>query len=182
MTQSIHLHRETVLTNKLAIIDVFTKEANLSRDLRIRLRHALKYSTEKTGFSWADKHNIFTELPRQLKYEVALAMHQGAIKHIGFFKDKDPVFISCIVPFLQHLFVNAYDYIYKEKEYADEIYFIARGRVSYVFGMNKVIYKTLQKGAYFGDIEVLEITPRKSTIQALVDCDLLTMHRSVNIM
>ena len=158
---------------------MFTKEANLSKDLRLRLRHALKYSTEKTGFSWADKHNIFTELPRQLKYEVALAMHQGAIKQIQFFQDKDPVFISSIVPFLQHLFVRAYDYIYKEKEYADEIYFIARGRVSYVYGASKIIYKTLQKGAYFGDIEVMEMIPRKYTIQALSDCDLLTMHRSV---
>lgn len=38
--------KETVLTNKLAIIDEFAKESNLSRDLKLKLRHALKYSTE----------------------------------------------------------------------------------------------------------------------------------------
>jgi hypothetical protein len=39
----------------MAIIDEFAKEAKLSNDLKIKLRHAVQYSTEKTGFTWADK-------------------------------------------------------------------------------------------------------------------------------
>lgn len=67
--------KETVLTHKLALIDEYAKEVNLSKDLKMRLRHALKYSTERLGFSWGDKHDIFLELPRQLRYEVAMFMH-----------------------------------------------------------------------------------------------------------
>jgi hypothetical protein len=44
---------------------------------------------ERSGYSWSDKQNIFNELPKVLKYEVALAMHHGAAKEIGFFSTKD---------------------------------------------------------------------------------------------
>lgn len=145
----------------------------------MRLRHALKYSTEKVGFSWNDKQSIFNELPRKLRYEVALAMHQGAIKSIYFFQKKDPVFISTIVPFLQNMFVAKAQFVYKEGEYADEMYFVTKGRVSYVYGRENIIYKTLGKGAYFGDIEVIEMVQRKYTIQACQNSELLIMHRSL---
>lgn len=92
--------KEVVLNEKLAIIEEFSKEAKLDKDLKTRLRYALQYSTEKTGFSWADKQNIFNELPKALRYEVALAMHEGAAKTLPYFVGKDPVFISAIVPFL----------------------------------------------------------------------------------
>lgn len=43
--------RENTLINKLAVIDDFAKEAKLTKDLKHRLRHALRYSTERSGFS-----------------------------------------------------------------------------------------------------------------------------------
>jgi hypothetical protein len=39
----------------MMIIDEFGKDAKLSKELRLKLRRALQYSTEKTGYSWADK-------------------------------------------------------------------------------------------------------------------------------
>ena len=47
--------REAQISNKMAIIDEFSKESKLNRELRFRLRHALSYSTDKTGFTWVDK-------------------------------------------------------------------------------------------------------------------------------
>ena len=70
--------KEAILNNKMAIIDEFSKESKLDQNLKLRLRHALQYSTEKTGFTWTDKQNIFNELPRTLRYEVSVVMHQGA--------------------------------------------------------------------------------------------------------
>jgi hyperpolarization activated cyclic nucleotide-gated potassium channel 1 len=43
--------KENALINKLAVIDEFAKEANLSKNLQNRLRHALRYSIEQSGFS-----------------------------------------------------------------------------------------------------------------------------------
>ena len=73
----------------MAIIDEFSRDANLSSDLKSKLRFALQYSTEKAGFSWTDKMSIFNELPKPLREEVALAMHKGAARTISFFHGRD---------------------------------------------------------------------------------------------
>ena len=173
--------KETVLTNKLAIIDEFARESKLDKKLRARLRHAIKYLSEKTGFSWNDKQNIFNELPKNLKYEVAMAMHQGAIKSIPFFEDKNEVFIATVVPFLLPMQATTNSFVYKENEYADEVYFLGKGRCMYVMMCDGeyTSVKKIQRGSYFGEIEILFSLPRKYTVQAITDCDLLVMSKSL---
>mmetsp|Transcript_15490 Transcript_15490/g.28098 ORF Transcript_15490/g.28098 Transcript_15490/m.28098 type:complete len:700 (+) Transcript_15490:60-2159(+) len=171
--------KENVMTNKLAVIDEFAKQSHLNNSLKFKLRSALRYSTDKVGLSWSDKMNIFNELPRNLRYELALAMHQGSVKHLPFFNDKDHVFVSTVVPFLQHIKVKAGEYVYQAGEYADELYFLVRGRACYVTGKNDICFKSLQRGSYFGEIEVMQQAPRRFTVKALVDCEMLTMSRQL---
>mmetsp|Transcript_11318 Transcript_11318/g.22262 ORF Transcript_11318/g.22262 Transcript_11318/m.22262 type:complete len:691 (-) Transcript_11318:114-2186(-) len=171
--------KETVLNNKLAVVDEFAKQSHLNKSIRTSLRNALRYSTDKQGFSWADKISIFNELPRNLKYEVAMAMHKGAAKQLPFFADKDPMFICHVVPFLQTIMVVEGDYIFQEDEYADEIYFLIKGRAAFVAGNEKTPYKSLQANSYFGEIEIFKQIPRKYSAMALVDCELLSLSRQM---
>ena len=171
--------KENALVSKLAIIDEFSKEAKLSKSLRSRLRYALRYSTEKTGFSWTDKQNIFNELPKHLRFEVAMAMHHGAARELLFFRGKDEVVVSSIVPFLKPIFVNVNEFVYKKGEYAEEIYFIVRGRVSYVTGKDSAKLTSMQRGSYFGDIEVMLQIPRKYSSKTQRDCELLIMSKEL---
>jgi hypothetical protein len=153
--------RDMNLNSKLLFVEQFSNDAKLSKDLRRRLKLSLKYSSDKVGYSWADKIQLFNELPRWLKYEVALAMHHGAIKKLSFFKNKDMVFISTIVPHMMPSFSTADEFIYKEGSYSDECYFIVKGRVIYVYGPKNVRYKTLPCGSYFGEIEIVTNIPRE---------------------
>ena len=171
--------KENVLLSKLAVIDEFSVEANLSKDLRNKLKHALRYSAEKRGFSWLDKLSIFNELPKPLRHEVALNMHHGAVKDLGFFEGKDQSIIAAIVPLLQPMFLERNDYVYTKGEFADEIYFIVRGRISYVFGKEDTVLKYIQKGSYFGDIEVVKGIGRKYSAKGVRSSELLIMHRQV---
>jgi CRP-like cAMP-binding protein len=171
--------KENVITNKLAVIDEFAKQSQLSNSFKFKLRSALRYSTDKIGLSWSDKMNIFNELPRNLRYELALAMHQGSVKHLPFFADKDPVFVSTVVPFLQHIKLKAGELIYKQGEYADELYFLVKGRACYVTGKNNFCFKSLQRGSYFGEVEVMRQIPRRFTVKAVIDCEMLTMSRQL---
>ena len=171
--------KENVLLSKLAVIDEFSVEANLSKDLRNKLKHALRYSAEKRGFSWLDKLSIFNELPKPLRHEVALNMHHGAVKDLGFFEGKDQSTIAAIVPLLQPMFLERNDYVYTKGEFADEIYFIVRGRISYVFGREDIVLKYIQKGSYFGDIEVVKGIGRKYSAKGVRSSELLIMHRQV---
>ncbi|OMJ82236.1 hypothetical protein SteCoe_17142 [Stentor coeruleus] len=171
--------KENVLLSKFAVIDEFSVEANLNKELRNKLKHALRYSADKRGFSWLDKLSIFNELPKQLRYEVAINMHHGAAKDISFFNDKDQSIIASIVPLLQPMYLERNDYVYKKGEFADEIYFIVRGRVSYVFGKEDTVLKSMQKGSYFGDIEVVKGISRKYSAKGIRSSELLIMHRQV---
>ena len=171
--------KENVLLGKLAVIDEFSVEANLNKDLRNKLKHALRYSAEKRGFSWLDKLSIFNELPKTLRYEVAINMHHGAAKDITFFKGKDQTIIAAIVPLLQPMFLERNDYVYKKGEFADEIYFIVRGRISYVFGKEDTVLKSMQRGSYFGDIEVVKGISRKYHAKGVRSSELLIMHKQV---
>lgn len=171
--------KENVLLSKLAVIDEFSVEANLNKELRNKLKHALRYSADKRGFSWLDKLSIFNELPKQLRYEVAINMHHGAAKDISFFKNKDQSIIASIVPLLQPMYLERNDYVYKKGEFADEIYFIVRGRISYVFGKEDTVLKSMQKGSYFGDIEVVKGISRKYSAKGVRSSELLIMHRQV---
>lgn len=47
-----------------------------------------------------------------------------------------------------------------EGEYADEVYFIATGRINYTYGENNMVVTTMPEGSYFGEIEVMNHRPR----------------------
>jgi len=69
------------------------------------------------------------------------------------------------------------DLIYKKGEYADEMYFIIKGRVGYVCEEDNQVFKTISMGSYFGDVELIKKCDRKNTLKAILSCDLLTMNR-----
>lgn len=170
--------KEKILSRKIAAIDEFITETQLSKKLAHKLRHSLKHSSQISGFSWADKQNILNELPKNLQYEISMAMHRGAARHISFFVDKKNSLISSIVPFLTPVAIMANDYIYKQDDFADEIYFLVKGTVDYFY---KEVYciSTINTSDYFGDIEVIFQIPRKYSAKARRKIELLSMGRTV---
>lgn len=171
--------QETILQNKILIIEGFCTDSKLSKDLRRRLKHAITYHTEKIGFSWSDKSHIFNELPRDLKYEVSVAMYNGAIQKFPYFMDKNSVFVSFVAIFLTPLFIKAHEILYYQNEHADEVYFILKGRMSYVYGDKRIAYKFLAESTYLGEIECLKQIPRLDTAMAPEDCDMFVMSKSI---
>ena len=61
-------------------------------------------------------------------------MYSGAIKQFPFFMDKNPTFVSSVAIYLTPLFVKTREILYYENEHADEVYFILKGRMAYVYG------------------------------------------------
>ena len=114
-------------------------------------------------------------MPKGLKNEISLALHDGAAKKIFFFIGKDPVFLAEIIPFLLPLFIKQNDYVYLKGEYADEIYFISKGKVHYVH--DDAILSVCYKGDYFGEIEVVQENLRNYSTKAANDAELLTMNK-----
>ena len=169
--------KQNVLLDKLSLINEFAKEARLSRSITRKLSEAIRYSTSQAMFSWSSNQELFQELPKSLRYQVALAMHRGAAKDLPFFSEHSHEFLAATVPFLQNVHKHISDVITQEQDYADELLFITHGRVNYT--LQHFVYKTLHQGCYFGDVEVLRQIPRKYTTVAAAECGLLVMRKEV---
>lgn len=166
---------DKILLNKLAIIDEFCHEAGLSKLLKLKLRNALRHSSSISRYSLLQQFDILNELPKDLKYEIALAMHRGAARTFKFFNSKDDYLIVAIVPYLTPNFVNIDNYVYKSYDFPDEIYFLVKGRVVYINPKNGTGIYTIMKKDYFGDIEVLMKIPRKFSAISRENCEMLCL-------
>lgn len=169
--------KEKILSKKLAAIDEFITDTKLNKTLAHKLRFSLKYSSKITGFSWVDKQTILNELPKNLKYEISMAMYRGAARHISFFVDKKSSLISSIVPFLTPVAVMITDSVYKQEDFADEMYFLIKGTVEYFYN-DEYLISTINMSDYFGDIEVIFQIPRKYSARAKRNLELLSMNRT----
>jgi CRP-like cAMP-binding protein len=171
--------KSNFLRSKLAIMADFAIEARLDQGLLNKIRQALKYSNKKTCLSIKERDAILNELSTPLKYEIAVAMHGQAYSKIDFFRDKDKVIITGIVPYLHPVYVDQNEFVYTKSEHVDGIYFIIKGYAAYVFNKSNTRIRGIQCGDYFGDIEAIQHITRKYTVRALRNTDLLSMDTNI---
>lgn len=168
--------KANVLATKLAAIDEFGTQAGISKDLTIKLKGAVKYSSLHQASTQRLKRSIFSELPKALKFEVAMEMHQGAAKAISFFAEKDKAFVVAVVPFLKHAFCAEMEWVYRERDFADEVYFVVKGGC-YIMVTPQNAIRKLPHNTYFGEYEVIRQFPRKFSLLAYVNTDLLVLEQ-----
>ena len=167
--------KSNILTTKLAAIDEFTTQAGISKDHTRKLRNAVRlYQTSTQPL----KHSVFKQLPKTLKYEVAMEMHNGAAKSLSFFAEKDKAFIVAIVPLLSHAFRKEMEYVYREKDHADEVYFIVSGGC-YVMVTPQNAIRKLPHNTYFGEYEALHQVPRRFSLLTHFATNFLVLSQSL---
>jgi len=167
--------RESVLSAKMAAIQEFSKETGISPECRLKVRNAIRYHTYKQGTVWSDKHSLFNELPKALRFEVVSSMYNGIYKEFPFFAKKDPSFTIFVMPLFKPLKINNGDYLYREKDYSDEVYFTTRGRVNFVVKGSEIVYKSYLRGSYIGEIEVIRKIPRLNNAICYGECEFLVL-------
>ena len=89
-----------------------------------------------------------------MKIELALLMNKEIIKKVYYFKSKPPHFIAFIGPMLKPLRVEADNYIFREGDPIEEIFFLTRGHAAFVIKeLKDLIYMIIDPGYYFGEID-----------------------------
>ena len=167
--------RESILASKMAAIQEFSQEAGLSNDCKIRIRSAIRYNTFKVGNVWRDKHSLFRELPKELRYEVAVSMYGGIARKFPLFAGKDPAFINFVMPLFQPLRMQNGQYVFKEGDRADEVYLITSGRVNFIVRYAELVYKSFLKGSIVGDVEVFRQIRRVTNAVCFGNCEFLVL-------
>ena len=165
--------RESALALKLASFSEIAHQTGLPKSVRHKVRQAITYNTSLTGSIWSDKHSLFSELPKHLRFEVATSMYGGVVKTLQLFKNKDQAFINQAIPLFRPLRYAESYYLYREGEYADEVYFITFGRANMVIKGLNISYKSYLRGSYIGEIEVLRGLYRLATCVVIPKTELL---------
>jgi CRP-like cAMP-binding protein len=91
-------------------------------------------------------------------------MHRDLVQKVPFFQDKDPGFVSFIVPNMKNVSFKAGEVVFQEGEHADEVYFILEGRIAFQTAQGAV-FRTYIPGSYFGEVDILENLSRSYTAQ-----------------
>jgi hyperpolarization activated cyclic nucleotide-gated potassium channel 1 len=169
--------KETVLHSKIAAIMELARETGISKESKAKIMKTVTYNASVMGSLWSNANSIFHELPSTLQYEVATTMYGGIARQVHFFKDKSADFVVFVMPLLRPLQHNDGDYVYKENNFATEMYIIIKGRVSFVLAVSEIEYKSFLKSSYFGEVEILLESYRKSNAQACGVTDLMTISK-----
>ncbi|CAG9311484.1 unnamed protein product [Blepharisma stoltei] len=171
--------KKNQIDQKLALVDEFSKETSLNRKIKRKMQKSIRIKTERLAFKVEEIESLMDELPKQLKYEVATQMHNGALTLFTLFQNKDQRFIYSIFPFLQPSYSSTSEMVYSEGEPSNDIFFIVKGRVNFIFGEENTTFTVKQKGHYFGDTEIFQKIKRIHSVIAACECSLLVMIKSV---
>ena len=169
--------RESVLLWKMVAVQEFAKQVGLRPELREQVRNAIRFHSWKTAMHWNNKHSLFSELPASLQYEVSTRMYGGVVTEMPFFAQRNKQFAVFFMPLLKPMKLMDAERLYREKDYADTVYFIAKGRLDLTIACSQTVYKSYLKRSYVGEIEVIFHIPRIDTVVSGGSSELLAVEK-----
>jgi hyperpolarization activated cyclic nucleotide-gated potassium channel 1 len=163
------------LSSKLLAATSFGKETGLTKQTLYKVRQMIKYNASQGSI---DNNAVFEELPKALKYEVAMAMHKGFANEIALLIGKDQSFVVSVMTLLRPIRLDDDEILYNEGSLPDEFYVIMSGRVNLVLIEFDFAYKSFLKGSYIGEFEIIKNIPRVNTAQAFGNAELLVLSKA----
>jgi hypothetical protein len=149
-----------------------TKKVPATLQTRVRDYYAYLWETQKSVSSVS----IVEELPHTLSMEVLLFLNRAILEKVSLFKNANEIFIREVVQLLRPMVFLPDDYIIRQGEYGDCMYFLSNGEVEVV--VNGVRVATLGQGSPFGETALIQGENRMASIRALSYCDVYKLAKS----
>lgn len=120
---------ELSLRTRIQALQEFTRISNLPSELFNRIKKNIVRTHHQNISRWSDQENLLKNIPARLKAEISVHLNTKIVERINFFKEKDPSFLSFMVPRLKTAHLSFKEFLYIEGDYAEEMYFLDKGRV-----------------------------------------------------
>jgi len=141
------------MNQKLQILTGIKKEYNLDKDLYDKVRKVIKFDLSRNQ---KDKMEFLQELPNKLRIELSQIMHDKVVQSLYFFKEQPSDFFAYVAPLLKPVKFSQNDFLYKEEDIIDEMYFVIKGTIIFCldkkYGEKEI--KEIKKNNNFGEIEM----------------------------
>ncbi|OMJ80219.1 hypothetical protein SteCoe_19582 [Stentor coeruleus] len=172
-------HKEVLLKSRIHLVHMLSNDIKLPDEIFKKMRRETKKYFERLMIDDEKRIELCSRIPKKIRYRMCMSMYGGAIQKIHFFKKQEKSFISDYVPRLVYLFLKEREIIFSKGDYPDEIYFLMSGRVSFIFGKQNMVFKTMIEGSYFGEIGLIDKTLREFGAMTLVNSELLLMSSQI---
>jgi voltage-gated potassium channel len=149
-----------------------TKRVPASLQSRVRDFYSYLWETQKSVSSVS----IVEELPHTLSMEILLFLNRAILEKVSLFKNANEIFIREIVQLLRPMVLLPADYIIRQGEYGDCMYFLSNGDVEVL--VNSVRVATLGQGSPFGETALIQGEKRMASIRALTYCDVYKLSKA----
>jgi hypothetical protein len=162
---------------ELKLEDVAECMTNLDMPLDLKNRVLDYYRFMWTTHRTTDGKPIpfMKELSPSLCDEVDLFLKRSLIMKCELFKEAPPDYLRALVPRLNHMICLRGDYIAREGEFGDTMYFIASG--SCLVSLRNKRIAVLNKGSNFGEIAMVVSKERTASVLALTNVTLYVLHK-----
>ena len=121
---------------------------------------------------------LFHSLPAEVRRAMNKEIYTKKLKHIKYFKDKSQEFLGEIGPLLEKITFSPEDQILNKGDDAEEIYFIAEGKVTVKDAKHEKDLKIFEKGQVFGEWDILfNNNIRRFFVTAVDKCELYFLRK-----
>jgi len=158
---------------KMEEIGEFMRTKKLPAGLQGRVRDYYSYlwETRKSVSSVS----IVEELPHSLSMDILLYINRAILEKVALFKNANEIFIREVVQLLQPMVFLPDDYIIRQGEFGDCMYFLSNGDVEVL--VNGVRVAALGQGSPFGETALIQGEKRMASIRALTYCDVYMLSK-----
>lgn len=169
--------RDVMINEKLQAVELYAKDTHLPESLYKEITKEIKLTAETTTLDEYQRFALLAQLSKPLRISLSLEMFDCAASKIAFFQEIDSACLMHVLPLLTRREVQAGVRLYSKGEYADEVYFVLEGRLACVYGPRHIAFKSVLQGAYWGEIELIDMVPREYTLMTEHQSDLLIMSK-----
>jgi voltage-gated potassium channel len=139
---------------------------------RVRDYYAYLWETRKSIATTS----ITADLPPTLSMDIMLFLNKSILEKVALFKNANEIFIREIVQLLQPMVFLPDDYIIRQGEYGDCMYFLSNGDVEVL--VNGVRVAALGQGSPVGETALIQGERRMASVRALSYCDMYKLSKA----
>jgi voltage-gated potassium channel len=152
---------------KVEEVTTFCRSKRIPVGLQTRILSYYEYMWERHRSILSDE--VVGDLPHTLRVEVGLFLNREIIEKVSFFCNTSELFIREIIEELELATFLPNDFIIKEGEFGDCMYFVNSGQVDVIVDGQTVA--TLGEGAFFGEAALLKGALRNASVKTKTYCD-----------
>jgi len=158
---------------KMEEINLFLKSKDVPEDLQERVRNYYRYLWEIHKSTTTG--TLLNELPHTLEVDLALFLNRNILEKVPYFSDADDLFIREIVQRMELLVFLPGDYIIRQGEFGEAMYFLSSGNVEVLIDGEQIAARG--DGAFFGETSLIRNERRNASIRTTTYCDVYRLSR-----